>query len=130
MNMIQQNVHPFPARMASEIALDKIGQLERHSVILDPMTGSGTVIRAGAAKGHRCIGMDVDPLAVLMSKVATSYIDNDKFLTLTRRLLKLAGAVRISEISLPWIDPETKAFIRYWFGAAQRRPLTKIAYVL
>ena len=37
-------IHPFPARMAPELALQSLGLLES-GVVLDPMTGSGTVAR-------------------------------------------------------------------------------------
>ena len=62
-------IHPFPARMASEIALKASESLPAHSTILDPMVGSGTVLRIAAEHGHNGIGYDMDPMAVLLSKV-------------------------------------------------------------
>ncbi|MBO9325941.1 MAG: hypothetical protein J7463_11270 [Roseiflexus sp.] len=64
-------IHPFPARMAPELALRAIEELEPLSTILDPMMGSGTVVRVAAEAGHRAIGQDIDPLAVLMTRVWT-----------------------------------------------------------
>lgn len=68
-------IHPFPARMAADIALDELVALPSGSVVLDPMAGSGTVLRVAADLGHRALGFDVDPLAVLMTKVWTTPID-------------------------------------------------------
>ena len=61
------SVHPFPARMASEIAASTLQELPKGSLILDPMSGSGTVLRQSLLLGHRAIGFDLDPLAVLIS---------------------------------------------------------------
>jgi DNA modification methylase len=66
-----RTIHPFPARMAPELALETLNDLAANSVVLDPMSGSGTVIRQAAEMGHRPIGFDMDPLAVLMSQVWT-----------------------------------------------------------
>lgn len=64
-------VHPFPARMAPEIAFRRLRRLPPGSVILDPMAGSGTVLRHATELGHKAIGFDLDPLAVLMTQVWT-----------------------------------------------------------
>jgi SAM-dependent methyltransferase len=39
--------------------------------VLDPFCGSGTLLLAAAAEGRHSIGVDVDPLAVLLTKVKT-----------------------------------------------------------
>lgn len=64
-------IHPFPARMAPEIALKALSSLPEGSTVLDPMTGSGTVLREAVMQGHQAYGYDLDPLAVLISKVWT-----------------------------------------------------------
>lgn len=64
-----RTIHPFPARMAPELALSALASLKKGSIVLDPMAGSGTVLRQALALGHRAIGFDMDPLAVLMSRV-------------------------------------------------------------
>ena len=35
-------IHPFPARMAPELAIDALHLLPKGSLVLDPMAGSGT----------------------------------------------------------------------------------------
>src|SRR4051795_12082503 len=67
----RKHVHPFPARMAPEIALSKIDLLtEPGAVVLDPMCGSGTVVRLAAQHGRVGIGVDLDPLAVIITRTA------------------------------------------------------------
>jgi DNA modification methylase len=128
---LHQSIHPFPARMAPEVALAQCRDLPRGSVVLDPMTGSGTVLRAAADAGLHAIGYDVDPLAVLMTRVWTTPIDCCELLETARRVLVAAEAVS-PDTHLPWIDddPETTRFVEYWFGAEQRRDLRRLSAVL
>jgi len=59
----RQSVHPFPARMAPELAFESLRHLKAGSIVLDPMSGSGTVLRQASDMGHSAIGFDMDPLA-------------------------------------------------------------------
>src|ERR1043166_2126440 len=70
-------IHPFPARMAPGIALKALGKNNTPLRVLDPMTGSGTVLAVARVNGHRAYGVDYDPLAVLLAGVWTSTIDAD-----------------------------------------------------
>ena len=125
-----RTVHPFPARMAPEIALRKLEGLRPNSLVLDPMVGSGTVVRQALALGHRAIGFDMDPLAVLMSRVWTSPIDAAAVEAEYERLINEAHDVDLRTESLSWHDQETTEFVQYWFAGKQRRALTRLAVVL
>lgn len=59
--------------MASDVALNICADLPTGSTVLDPMSGSGTVLRMAAEHGHRALGFDMDPLAVLMARVWTTH---------------------------------------------------------
>src|SRR4051794_7160929 len=116
-----KTIHPFPARMAPELALEKLSDLAAGSVVLDPMAGSGTVVRQATELGHSAMGFDMDPLAVLMTKVWTTPLDEAVYDETRRTLAKLRGSKAARNARLPWIDddPETAAFIDFWFGAEQ-----------
>lgn len=128
----KKNVHPFPARMAPEIALKSIKKLPKGAIILDPMTGSGTVLRQAVCNGHKAIGLDMDPLAILMSKVWTQPVNSGVLDKLYKWLISKARKISASKISLPWIDKdkETKDFINYWFATRQKQILRRLAYVI
>lgn len=128
---IAKPIHPFPARMAADIALAELASLRPGSLVLDPMAGSGTVLRAAAEQGHRGLGFDMDPLAVLMAKVWTTPLDSEQLRSAALGLAARVGSVR-RNVSLPWIDEdgETSRFIEYWFGDRQRSDLRKIAHLL
>jgi DNA modification methylase len=118
--------------MAPEIALDRISRLGRGSIVLDPMSGSGTVLRHAADAGHRAIGFDLDPLAVLMGRVCTRSVRDSEIGSACETVLHIAQFLDADKIRLPWIDddPETKAFVGYWFGESQARDLRRLAFVL
>ena len=63
-----RSIHPFPARMAPDLAMERLKNIRRGALVLDPMAGSGTVLRQATELGHRALGFDTDPLAVLMAK--------------------------------------------------------------
>ena len=114
-------IHPFPARMAPELALQALEQIAAGGVVVDPMMGSGTVIRQASDLGLQAIGFDLDPLAVLMSRVWTTRIQDDRIGSLYAEAAKMALATNPDDVELPWIDgdEETRNFIAYWFGKPQ-----------
>lgn len=119
-------VHPFPARMAPGLALDSLSSLLPGSVVLDPMSGSGTVLRQAAELGHTAFGYDVDPLAVLMARVWTTPVDDASIGRVYERLVAL---VQERDFGVPeWLtDAETSEFVSYWFGPPQAAALTRLA---
>ncbi|WP_146076532.1 hypothetical protein [Rathayibacter sp. AY1A7] len=110
--------------MASDLALDVLGQrvgLDRKLNVLDPMCGSGTVLAAAVARGHDAVGTDMDPLAVLMSRVTTTEVPADL-------VLAAAESVRSdcerAEYNPPeWHDEATTRFVEFWFAPKQIRQL-------
>lgn len=114
-------IHPFPARMAPDLALAALKDVVRGGTIVDPMMGSGTVIRQATELGLQAIGFDMDPLAVLMSRVWTTPVDDVLIERVYAKLAKLALAADPASIALPWIDDdsETRDFVGFWFGRQQ-----------
>lgn len=126
-----KSIHPFPARMAPELAIDGLKKLKHPSVVLDPMVGSGVVVRQALKMGHRAIGFDIDPLAVLMTKVWTTPVEDKALEQLTTDVLNTVRGLP-KRVSLPWIDEdeETNRFIEYWFAEPQCSDLRRLAYSL
>jgi len=125
-------IHPFPARMAPELALAGLDGLSEGSVVLDPMTGSGTVCRQASDLGHRGFAFDMDPLAVLMTRAWTTPYDDAVLARVADEVVGDFGRIDGDAVELEWIDkdPETDAFARFWFGDAQRNELRKLAFLI
>ncbi|GIV59245.1 MAG: hypothetical protein KatS3mg043_0334 [Rhodothermaceae bacterium] len=130
--MRSKPIHPFPARMAPEIALGVCVKLAADATVLDPMAGSGTVLRAAAEQGLRGIGFDMDPLAVLLSKVWTTPIEVSNLEEAAADLVQRAQKLNVEDAPLPWIDEheETLSFVKFWFGKKQRDDLRRLCFLL
>lgn len=115
--------------MAPEIVVDSVpAHSSRPLRILDPMCGSGTVLSVAAERGHRAVGRDIDPLAVLMSRVATTKVD---FSSVLDSGMSVLLAARRSTAKTPlWQDEPTRNFAEFWFGADQRLHLTRISRLI
>lgn len=129
----REPVHPFPARMAPGIALSVMADMDE-SVVLDPMMGSGTVLAMARANGHRGIGFDIDPLAVLISKVWTTPIDANIIRGEAESVLEEARRdfknLTVADAYPCEADEETGKFIRYWFDGYARRQLAALSMTI
>jgi tRNA G10 N-methylase Trm11 len=125
-------IHPFAARMAPEIAFEALKGLKKTSTILDPMVGSGTVLRSVSEQGYNGIGFDIDPLAILMSRVWTTSFNSDKIKLIAKQIIDEVNGLDLNSIHLPWIDddPKTISFINFWFGSKQVNSLRKLSFVI
>lgn len=121
-------IHPFPARMAPDVALAAVGESARSLRVLDPMCGSGTVLSLGVHHGHQVTGYDLDPLAVLVARVASQPVSTDALNGLAQECLSTARRARATDAR--WSDDETRAFARYWFGDPQRSQLVRLSRVV
>lgn len=120
-------VHPFPARMAPELAFGELSRLKRGATVLDAMAGSGTVVALAQSRGLRGVGFDIDPLAVLMANVWTKSVCKESVLSTAARVLDRARSrmpfCSVSQAYPQRADEETREFVRFWFDDYSRRQL-------
>ena len=122
-------IHPFPARMAPDLAHRALEHVPPSGRVLDPMCGSGTVARATVETGRRFIGSDLDPLAVLMARVWTTPVDVRHLTFAAEKLVNQATGLRSESVERTR-DPDTLRFISYWFAKPQEEPLARLATAL
>lgn len=118
--MSNASIHPFPARMAPELSEGFLDRLADHSTVLDPMMGSGSFPLAAARRGHRAIGTDTDPLAVLIAQTAASHFDTDELLGYAR---KMVSRFTVDDYRDHVIGKRTGDFIDFWFDSETRDKL-------
>lgn len=86
-------LHNYPAVMVCPISrniISLVRGIQPVNALLDPFSGSGTVVVEGMLKGVPTVaGNDINPLALLLTKVKTTPLDCDK-------LKKEAAAVKKS----------------------------------
>lgn len=118
-------VHPFPARMAPELALGRLPRrLDNGLRVLDPMMGSGTIPMLAALQGYQAIGIDSDPLAVIIARTNGRRLPKN-FLETADRVAESARAR--SRHDWTHDDVESQEFIEYWFDPAAQRRLGALA---
>lgn len=123
------SIHPFPARMAPELASRSLETVSDGGLVLDPMCGSGTVARAAVEAGLRCVGIDVDPLAILMARAWTTPVKPGEIRNDAEQIIRKAGELDDRDVERT-VDAETKEFISYWFAPRQEAALARISTVL
>ncbi len=122
-------IHPFPARMAPEIARHSLKAVPEGGHVLDPMCGSGTVARAAVEAGFHCIGVDIDPLATLIARAWTTPLDICQICSRAEHVVRTAKLLSSTAIERT-PDQETERFIRYWFASRQESELARLATAL
>ncbi len=119
------NFHSFPAKFPPQLPYKFITALTNPGdVVLDPMMGSGTTVLEAFLSGRYAIGIDIDPLAVLISKVKVTPSDVLQIIPLGESIAQQASlAVSVKEkraqleraLENRW-DAKTTQFIDYWFA--------------
>ena len=126
MNASSPLVHPFPARMAPQLALDRLPRPQARSFrILDPMMGSGTIPVLAAMRNHEAVGFDSDPLAVLMARAWGRPLASEMFMSAAREIVRLGREQEGEAFTHP--DSETQTFIDYWFDRQTQLRLAALA---
>jgi len=74
---LTHDFHPYPARFPPQIPATLIEALSQKSAaVLDPFVGGGTTMVEAFRLGRKSIGVDINPIAVLVSKAKTQIIDD------------------------------------------------------
>lgn len=124
-------VHPFPARMAPSIVWDALPKTGDPLSILDPMSGSGTTLVCARSRGHRAIGCDTDPLALLIARAWCTDVEPENVKRRAGLVLERARMLRdhltYKESYPKSADGETRQFIDFWFDAENRRQLSALS---
>lgn len=74
---ILHSIHPYPAKFIPELPSEIIRQLyiPKNSIVFDPFCGSGVTLTEAQRIGIPSVGVDLNPIACLISRVKTSRFD-------------------------------------------------------
>lgn len=104
------NLHPYPARFIPQIParLIELFPPPDGTAVFDPFCGAGATLIAAIESGFPAVGIDLNPIAVLISKVKTT--------PLTMPLLVLAeDLVAAAQTETPVVPPLPR--LDHWFEA-------------
>ena len=121
------NIHPYPATMLPQIG---IGLLQEFNIkkgkLLDPYVGSGSSIVSALSVGIKNIdGFDLNPLAILISKVRTTIISTQDLNHLSKRYEEYLSNNLKENINIPNITN-----INFWFSPIIINELANIKYYI
>lgn len=117
------NFHSFPAKFPPQLPRQFIeGLTDPGDVVLDPMAGSGTTVLEAYLAGRCSIGFDIDPLALLLSRVKVTPLDLELVATIGNKTIKQAQQTLVQErkklkeaLQDHW-GAKTRQFVNYWFA--------------
>ena len=141
---LTHNIHRYSGKFIPQIAARAISLLTQPGeLVVDPYCGSGTTLLESALLGRRALGVDLNPLAVLIARVKTTPIPEAALNGLVRTLgnaLAMSGAdsglplfqnPAEGEVSGPGQDPRFDCeWHRKWFQPHVRRELLAIDLVI
>ena len=118
------SIHPYPARFVPQIPrnLIQLFQPVANGPVLDPFCGSGTTLVESQAQGIASFGIDLNPIAALISNVKTNPPHQDIGPTASR----LAVVAKVStDDTFPNIPR-----LAHWFSHGATLALAKLTGVL
>ena len=82
--------HPYSSKYIPQIPNQLISKFtEKNDLVLDTFMGSGTTLVESKILGRNAIGIDVNPLACLISKVKTTTIKKSELVEISKILISL-----------------------------------------
>jgi site-specific DNA-methyltransferase (cytosine-N4-specific) len=92
------SIHPYPAKFIPEIprTLINIIKPDRDEYIFDPFCGSGVTLVEAQRLGFQSLGVDLNPIATLISRVKTSPLPKE-FILIIEKVLKIARSLETEE---------------------------------
>lgn len=116
-------IHAFPAKFPPQLPRKLIlGLTHPGERVLDPMAGSGTTLLEALLVNRNAVGFDIDPIALLLSKVKTAPIASLRLAIVGQQIIKQAritiatrAATLQESLATQW-NYKTREFVDYWFA--------------
>ena len=123
-NVGLHSIHPYPARFVPQIPrhLMQLFQPVVDGPVLDPFCGSGTTLVEAQAQGIASFGIDLNPIAALISSVKT----NPPRQEISSIATRLASRSEASTDTAPPTIPR----LAHWFSPGSILALTKLTKAL
>lgn len=107
-------IHPYAAKFIPQVPARIIESCvnTRHRV-LDPFCGSGTTLAEAYVRGIRSVGFDINPIAVLLSKVKTTFLEGEEWNQADRFAAEINTKLLNNDCSRAWYPEIPRA--DHWF---------------
>lgn len=117
-------IHPYPAMIPDALATEIVNQYVMSTTrLLDPFCGTSRTVIAGATKASKAMGLDVNPLAILISRAKIAHVRAGQL------EIVLKGSTCFRGAAVENLDMEPGRAVK-WFSRLARRELTEIVHWL
>ena len=124
-------IHTYPAMMLPQIARRLIEECGKESKVnLDPFCGSGTVLVESLLHDTNSYGVDINPLAILLSRVKTTPLDPNRLREVFGQVSERIWQARFHPEVLQGIETPNFFNIEYWFKPKVIRELSYIKHII
>lgn len=115
------SLHPYPAKFIPEIPRTIIQALAPRvgTAVLDPFCGSGTSLVEAQRAGFQAVGVDLNPVAILLSRVKTEPFPTDIGRSLSEVAERVLSAEAVRVPAIPRLD--------HWFKPDVQIALARLA---
>ncbi len=116
---LTHGIHAYKGKFYPQLAksLLNLADLKPGASVLDPFCGSGTVLLEAQLNGYAATGLDLNPLAVLISKAKVA-VATESAVVMDRVVKDFCDRIiqdRSSKNDLEYFKPELQAEIERWF---------------
>lgn len=117
-------IHPYPAKFIGDIPAAFLSSLPipENTAVMDPFCGSGTTLLEAQKAGRPSVGIDLNPIACLISRVKTSPMV-DGFIDAAAEISEEAKVVK--KVAIPDIPN-----VDHWFKEEIQKAVAAIAATL
>jgi len=99
-----ESLHPYPAKFIGELPRSLIRTLHNGFPVFDPFAGSGTTLMEAQRFGLESVGIDLNPIACLITKVKTSPIPKNLLKCAEDIVNSSKGKISKFELDIPNVD--------------------------
>ena len=120
-------LHPYPARFIDALPRQLISIIgcPENTIVFDPFCGSGTTLIEAQRAGIQSVGVDLNPIACLISRVKTTPLE-DGFLDVAKRVHDTAYELFTNDyVTIPGIPN-----LDHWFKVGVQKALSALMQVI
>ncbi len=124
---LTHSLHPYPAKfppLLPKTLLEKYGT--KGQTVLDPFCGSGTTLVEARLQGFNAIGVDVNGLSSLLSKVKATPLSEKQLNDVKDFIEQVANEDFIWSMSRPYIEVKQIEGLEHWFQHNVAEELTHL----
>jgi hypothetical protein len=109
-DLFPHNISWYPSRYIPQIPAMLINELSKEGdLVLDPFCGSGTTLVEAVRLKRRCVGIDINPLAKIMTDAKLELLNGKSFTEL--EVLSVIDEVQSKQASIGFVQYRSSLFI-------------------